>query len=99
MKKGEDFAKLAKEFSDDPGSKDKGGMYPGEMVEQFVEPFKKAVESVKPGELVPNLVETQFGYHIIRRDEATKEDILKAYKPDEVARSRRRRSRRRSRRT
>lgn len=80
VKKGEDFTKLAKEFSDDPGSKDKGGMYPGEMVEQFVEPFKKAVESVKPGELVPNLVETQFGYHIIRRDEATKEDILKAYR-------------------
>lgn len=80
VKKGEDFAKLAKEFSDDPGSKDKGGMYPGEMVEQFVEPFKKAVESVKPGELVPNLVETQFGYHVIRRDEATKDDIIKAYK-------------------
>ena len=80
VKKGEDFAKLAKEFSEDPGSKDKGGQYPGEMVEQFVEPFKKAVESVKPGELVPNLVETQFGYHIIKRDDATKEDILKAYK-------------------
>jgi peptidyl-prolyl cis-trans isomerase D len=50
------------------------------MVEQFVEPFKKAVESVKPGELVPNLVETTFGYHVIKRDEATKEDIAKAYK-------------------
>ncbi|MDB4933222.1 MAG: Foldase protein PrsA precursor [Labilithrix sp.] len=80
VKKGEDFGKLAKEFSDDPGSKDKGGMYPGEMVEQFVEPFKKAVESVGPGTLVPNLVETQFGYHIIKRDEATKDDIAKAYK-------------------
>ncbi len=80
VKKGEDFAKLAKEFSDDPGSKDKGGMYPGEMVEQFVEPFKKAVESVPPGTLVPNLVETQFGYHIIKRDDAGKDDILKAYR-------------------
>lgn len=80
VKKGEDFGKLAKEFSDDPGSKDKGGMYPGEMVEQFVEPFQKAVGTVKPGELVPELVETNFGYHVIRRDEATKEDIAKAYK-------------------
>jgi peptidyl-prolyl cis-trans isomerase D len=80
VKKGEDFTKLAKEFSDDPGSKDKGGMYPGEMVEQFVEPFKNAVNSVKPGELVPNLVETQFGYHIIRRDDASKDDVLKAYR-------------------
>lgn len=80
VKKGEDFAKLAKEFSEDPGSKDKGGMYPGEMVEQFVEPFKKAVQSVKPGELVQELVETSFGYHVIKRDEATKEDIAKAFK-------------------
>jgi peptidyl-prolyl cis-trans isomerase D len=80
VKKGEDFGKLAKEFSEDPGSKDKGGQYPGEMVEQFVEPFKKAVESVKPGELVQDLVETQFGWHIIKRDEATKDDIAKAYK-------------------
>lgn len=80
VKKGEDFSKLAKEFSEDPGSKDKGGMYPGEMVERFVEPFKKAVESVKPGELVQNLVETQFGWHIIKRDPASKEDIEKAYR-------------------
>lgn len=80
VKKGEDFAKLAKEFSADPGSKDKGGQYPGEMVEQFVEPFKKAVESVKPGELVQELVETQFGWHIIKRDEASKDDLAKAYR-------------------
>jgi peptidyl-prolyl cis-trans isomerase D len=35
---------------------------------------------VKPGELVPNLVETQLGYHIIKRDDASKDDIAKAYK-------------------
>jgi peptidyl-prolyl cis-trans isomerase D len=80
VKKGEDFAKLAKEFSADPGSKDKGGMYPGDMVEKFVEPFRKAVESVKPGELVQDLVETQFGWHIIKRDPATKDDYAKAYR-------------------
>lgn len=80
IKKGEDIAAIAKEFSDDPGSKDKGGQYPGEMVDQFVEPFKKAVAGAKPGELVPELVETSFGYHIIKRDEASKDDVLKAYK-------------------
>lgn len=80
VKKGEDFAKLAKEFSDDPGSKDKGGQYPGEMVSQFVDPFRKAVEAAKPGELVDHLVETQFGWHIIKRDAATKEDLAKAYR-------------------
>ena len=68
VKKGEDFGKLAKEFSEDPGSKDNNGEYPGEMVAQFVEPFKKAVDEVKPGELVPHLVETNFGYHIIKRE-------------------------------
>jgi len=80
VKKGEDIAALAKEFSDDPGSKDKGGMYPGSMVEQFVEPFRNAVASVAPGELVPSLVETTFGYHVIKRDPATNADFVAAYK-------------------
>lgn len=80
IKKGEDFAALAKEFSDDPGSKDKGGQYPGEMVENFVPEFKKSVEGLKPGELDQKLVQTSFGFHIIKRDPATREDILKGYK-------------------
>lgn len=88
IKKGEDFAKLAKEFSEDPGSKDNGGQYAGEQVEGFVPEFKKSVEGLKPGELDPNLVQTSYGYHIIKRDLASKEDILKAYKKsgsDDVA--------------
>jgi peptidyl-prolyl cis-trans isomerase D len=80
IKKGEDFAKLAKEFSDDPGSKDKGGQYPGEQVENFVPEFKKSVEGLKPGELDQKLVQTSFGFHIIKRDPATKEDIAKGFK-------------------
>ncbi len=80
VKKGEDFAKLAKEFSEDPGSKDNGGQYGGEMVERFVEPFKKTVNSLKPGELAQELTETDFGWHIIKRDPATPEDLAKAYK-------------------
>lgn len=80
IKKGEDFAALAKEFSDDPGSKDKGGQYPGEMVENFVPEFKTSVEGLKPGELDQKLVQTSFGFHIIKRDPATREDILKGYK-------------------
>lgn len=80
VKKGEDFAKLAKEFSDDPGSKDKGGQYPGEQVENFVPEFKTSVAGLKPGELDQKLVQTQFGFHIIKRDAASKEDIAKAYK-------------------
>lgn len=88
VKKGEDFGALAKEFSEDPGSKDKGGQYPGDMVEGFVPEFRKSVEGLKPGEVDPNLVETSFGFHIIKRDPATREDIVKSYKParaDELA--------------
>jgi len=80
VKKGEDFAALAKEFSDDPGSKDKGGQYPGEQVENFVPEFRESVAKLKPGELDQNLVQTQFGFHIIKRDAASKDDIAKAYK-------------------
>ncbi len=80
IKKGEDFAALAKEFSDDPGSKDKGGQYPGEMVENFVPEFKTSVDALKPGELDQKLVQTSFGFHIIKRDPATREDIVKAFK-------------------
>lgn len=90
IKKGEDFAKLAKEFSEDPGSKDKGGMYPGEQVEGFVPEFKKSVEGLKPGELDQQLVQTSYGYHIIKRDPATKDDILKAFKSgksDDIAKA------------
>ena len=87
IKKGEDFAALAKEFSDDPGSKDKGGQYGGEQVENFPE-FKDSVAKLKPGELDQNLVQTSYGYHIIKRDPASREDIEKAYKArkaDDVA--------------
>jgi parvulin-like peptidyl-prolyl isomerase len=65
-KGGEDFAALAKEFSTDPGSKDKGGLYENIRLGQMVKPFEDAAMSVQPGEIVPNLVETDFGYHIIK---------------------------------
>ena len=65
-KGGEDFAALAKEFSQDPGSKDKGGLYENVRTGQMVKPFEDAAMSVEPGQVVPNLVETDFGYHIIK---------------------------------
>jgi peptidyl-prolyl cis-trans isomerase C len=64
---GEDFAKLAKEYSEDPGSKDKGGEYQfprGQMVPEF----EAAAFSLKTNE-VSDIVTTQFGYHIIKLSE------------------------------
>lgn len=65
VKAGGDFAKLAKEYSQDPGSKENGGSL-GEFGKgKMVPEFEKAAFSLKAGE-VSNLVESQFGYHIIK---------------------------------
>lgn len=64
---GEDFAKLAKEFSEDPGSKETGGEYTfprGRMVPEF----EAAAFSLAPGQ-VSDIVTTQYGYHIIKLHE------------------------------
>ena len=61
------FAQLAKQYSMDPGSKEKGGMLPVFTGGTMVKEFEEGVRSIKPGEIAPGLVETQFGYHIIRR--------------------------------
>lgn len=65
LKKGEDFAKLATEFTDDPGSKQSGGLYENADVTQWVPEFKEASLTQKVGEVGPP-VKTNFGYHIIK---------------------------------
>lgn len=66
-KKGEDFAKLAKENSDDPGSRDKGGEYTfgrGQMMPEF----EKTAFALEPGK-ISDIVTTSYGYHIIKLSE------------------------------
>jgi len=64
---GEDFAKLAKEFSEDPGSKDKGGEYTFPRG-QMVPAFETAAFALKTNE-ISDIITTQFGYHIIKLSE------------------------------
>lgn len=64
VKSGADFAKLAKQYSTDPGSKDSGGNLGWAPSSQYVTEFAKATEEMKVGSV--SLVQTQFGWHIIK---------------------------------
>ena len=68
---GEDFALLAKEVSDDPGSKEKGGelgfIQRGTLVPEFDAILFDRILS--NGMVYRDLVETQFGWHIIKKEE------------------------------
>lgn len=71
-KNGEDFAKLAKENSEDPGSASYGGDYvfgKGKMDPAF----EKTSFELNPGE-ISGLVKTQYGYHIIKVEEKIAKD-------------------------
>jgi peptidyl-prolyl cis-trans isomerase D len=59
------FAKLAKENSDDPGSKEAGGDLGVVAKNAMVKPFEDAVFRLKKDE-ISDLVQTQYGYHIIQ---------------------------------
>ncbi len=61
---GEDFAELAKQYSEDPGSKDNGGLYEDFGRGIMVKPFEDAAFSVPVGE-ISDVVETDFGFHIL----------------------------------
>jgi peptidyl-prolyl cis-trans isomerase C len=65
LKKGEDFAQIAKKSSIDPGSAKKGGDLGYISKGQMVREFEAAALKLKQGE-ISEPVKTQFGYHIIK---------------------------------
>ena len=70
-KNGEDFATLANENSEDPGNKNpkgepQGGLYTNVQKGRMVKPFEDAALSLEPGQIYPDVVESDFGYHIIK---------------------------------
>ncbi len=77
IKNNGDFDELASEYSEDPGSKDKNGDLGWFKKGIMVPEFEEAVFSLKKGEISDEIVETSFGYHIIKKteDENEKQEI------------------------
>ncbi|MFQ5708136.1 MAG: peptidylprolyl isomerase [bacterium] len=69
---GEDFAELAKKYTEDPGSKKNGGLYENFGRGKMVKPFEDAAFSVPVGE-ISDIVETKYGYHILKVIDRKKE--------------------------
>src|SRR5271154_1505620 len=92
---GEDFSKLAKEFSQDPGSANQGGDLGWSERKVFVGPFADAAFGMKVDE-IRGPVKTQFGYHILKLDgiqppavktfEEAKAELATEYKRNEAER-------------
>lgn len=77
---GGDFTALAKEYSDDPGSKDNGGQYKDAEISQWVPEFKKAAAEL-PINQISDPVETTYGYHVMKV-EARKTKTYDEVKPE-----------------
>lgn len=63
-----DFAELASQFSEDPGSREKGGDLGWAGADAYVKPFSDAAFALKPGE-ISEPVQSQFGIHLIKLEE------------------------------
>ena len=72
---GQDFGELARKNSDDPGSKESGGELPWMSQGQTVPPFEAAALALEPGQTSP-VVETQFGFHIIKLHEKRSAGVM-----------------------
>lgn len=67
LDQGRDFAEMAREKSEDGGTRDSGGLYTfskGEAVKEFSD----AAYSLKPGEYTRTPVKTEYGYHVIKME-------------------------------
>jgi peptidyl-prolyl cis-trans isomerase C len=66
LKKGGDFAALSKEYSTDPGAKQQNGDLGFFKKDEMVPEFATAAFALKDGEISPEPVHSQFGWHVIQ---------------------------------
>ena len=74
LEQGADFAVLAKKYSQDSGSASQGGDLGWVALGEMVKPFEQTLFDMKKG-TVSDIVETQFGYHLIELDDIRSETI------------------------
>jgi peptidyl-prolyl cis-trans isomerase D len=84
VNKGEDFAEVAKRFSED-GSAAKGGELGCVPRKQTVEPFEKALFALEEGK-VSAIVTSEFGYHLIKLEKIAKGDAMESVVRGQLAR-------------
>lgn len=85
LKKGEDFAELAKEYSDDSSNSKSGGKLADFNHGQMVEAFEDAAKDLKVGSYTTTPVKTEFGYHIILKTAQKDKPALKEVKDDIIS--------------
>lgn len=76
LEKGGDYKALAKQYSDDPGSKENAGFYEGPTT-SYVPPFKEAADTL-PLNKISDPVKTDFGYHVMKVTERSTKKIKDA---------------------
>ena len=92
LDKGEDFAKLAKKYSDDKATASKGGDLGYFTAEEMVEEFSNATKDLEKNKYTKEPVKTQYGYHIILKTgekdkpklEDAKDDIKEKLKDEKL---------------
>jgi peptidyl-prolyl cis-trans isomerase C len=91
LKGGAKFEDLAKSQSTDTGSKSNGGDLGWFTTSRMVKPFADAVAGLKKGEITPEPVQTQFGWHVIQLEDTREKapppfDQVKAQLTNQVIR-------------
>ena len=70
------FEQLAKRFSEDPGSKERGGLYQVNRNDKSWDPtFLAAAFRLREGE-ISNVIKTKFGYHIIQMEQRNGDEAI-----------------------
>ena len=75
---GADFAELARQYSEDPGSREEGGYLDCFRTGDFVPEFERAAFALRPGE-VSAPVRTEYGYHLILLHEKREDELCASH--------------------